>query len=196
MYNLLILAQEGAEHVEEEKSGLDLILPAVDELVWGLICFLVVAFFLMKIAFPKLKEGVQKREQAIQQANEAAESSKQEAEKTLSDYKQQLAEARTEANKVIDEARQSAEQVRQDLIKKAEADAKAVVDKAQEQIEAERSRTLDSLRGEVGKLAVDLAEKVVGRSLDRSTQSQLVDDYIKEVGSMSGNGSSRGGASN
>jgi F-type H+-transporting ATPase subunit b len=182
--HFLILAAEA-----EEKSGLDLILPAGDELLWGAICFALVAFFLMKFAFPKLKEGVQKREHAIQEANDKAENSRREADKVLEDYKHQLAEARSEANKVIDEARQSADQVRADLMKKAEADAKAVVDKAQEQIEAERSRTLDQLRGEVGKLAVDLAEKVVGRSLDRSTQSQLVDDYIREVGSMSGNGS-------
>ena len=185
--HFLILAAEAEEH-----TGLDLILPAGDELLWGAICFAIVAFFLTRLAFPKLKECVAKREQAIQQANEEAEKSKNEAQKVLSEYQQQLAEARTEANKVIDEARQAADQVRQDLIKKAEADAKSVVDKAQEQIEAERSRTLEQLRGEVGKLAVDLAEKVVGRSLDRSMQSQLVDDYIREVGSMSGNGNSRG----
>ena len=185
--HFLILAAEVEEH-----SGLDLILPAGDELLWGAICFAIVAFFLTRIAFPKLKEGVAKREQAIQEEKEGAEKAKQESERVLNEYKKQLADARSEANKLIDEARHSADQVRQELIKKAESDAKTVVEKAQEQIEAERSRTLEQLRGEVGKLAIDLAEKVVGQSLDRSMQSQLVDDYIREVGSMSGNGSSRG----
>ena len=190
MYNLFLLAAEETTGHAEEPSGLDLILPAVDELVWGAICFAVVAFFLMRKVFPKLKEAVAKREQAIIAANEEAERSKDESQRVLSQYQQQLADAKAEANKIIEEARQSAERVRQDLTKRSEEEAKAIVERAQEQIEAERTRTLEQLRGEVGKLAVDLAEKVVGRSLDRSMQSSLVDDYIKEVSGMSGNGSS------
>lgn len=185
--NLLILAAEAAE---EEPSGLDLILPAVDELVWGTICFAVVAFFLTRIAFPKIRQSVEARQQEIQSNLEGAETTKAEAQRLLDEYNAQLANSRSEANRVIEEARQSAEQVRKDLIARAEADAQGVVARAQEQIEAERVRTMSELRGEVAKLAIDLAEKVVGRSLDRTAQGQLVDDYIREVGSMSGNGSS------
>jgi F0F1-type ATP synthase membrane subunit b/b' len=38
----------------------------------------------------------------------------------------------------------------------------------------------------VAQLSIDLAEKVVGRSLDRTAQTQLIDDYIAEVGAMNG----------
>ncbi|MGH2754533.1 MAG: F0F1 ATP synthase subunit B [Actinomycetota bacterium] len=180
MTNLLILA------AEEEPSGLDLILPAVDELVWGLVAFAVVAYFMMRKALPKIREGIEAREKAIQDEKEGAESARAEANRLADEYKQKLAEAKTEANRILEEARRSAEEVRKDLIAKAEKDAQAVVGRAQEQIAAEKSRTLQELRSQVAELSIDLAEKVVGRSLDRPAQTKLIDDYITEVGSMNG----------
>src|SRR5688572_11482757 len=103
--NALLLAQEGG-HAEEEPSGIDLVLPAFEELLWGIICFAVVATLLMKVAFPKIREALEAREQQIQKDLESAESAKNEANQTLEDYKKQVAEARSEANRIIEEARQ------------------------------------------------------------------------------------------
>jgi len=183
----LILAQ--AE--EETRTGLDLVLPPAAELVGGALAFLVVMFVLMKVAFPKLRESVEAREQTVRGALEDAESAKSEATQLLDEYKEQLADARSQANRVIEEARQQAEQVRKDMIDKAEADAQQVVERAQEQIEAERNRTVQELQSTIADLSIDLAEKVVGRSINAESQRELVDAYIKEVSSMPNNGSNR-----
>jgi F-type H+-transporting ATPase subunit b len=189
---LFNLAQEEhgttTEHADEP-SGLDLILPESAELIWGIICFAIVAIVLMKKVFPKLKETIEARENAIQENLESAERSKTEAQGQLDEYKQQLAEARSEANRIIEEARQSAEQVRKDLTAKAERDAEAIVARAQEQIEAERNRTVQELQSSISDITIELAEKVVGRSLDGDTQRQMVDAYIQEVSGMGGQGS-------
>src|SRR5918992_5819592 len=107
---LLFLAQEG-EHAEEP-SGTDLILPAIDELIWGAVAFAVVFFVLNKFAFPALRKNVEARENQIQSDLEAAENAKHEAQRERDQYKKQIADAHSEANKIIEEARQSAEQVR------------------------------------------------------------------------------------
>ncbi|MFN2489186.1 MAG: F0F1 ATP synthase subunit B [Actinomycetota bacterium] len=174
---------------EAEPSGLDLILPATEELIWGAICFAVVAYLLSRFAFPRLREAVQARETTIQNALEETEKAKSDAQGLLDDYKKQLADARAEANRVIEDSRQQAEDVRRDLIARAEKDAEGVVARAREQIEAERNRTVQELQGQIADMSIDLAEKVVGRSLDGKTQRELVDAYIKEVSGMSGNGS-------
>jgi F-type H+-transporting ATPase subunit b len=183
----LLLAQEG----EHEREGIDLILPAAAELIWGAICFIIVAVVLTKVAFPKLREAVEARENRIQGDLEEAEKAKSEAKQEQEEYKKQLAEARGESNRIIEDARASAEQVRKDLIAKAEKDAEAVVARAQEQIQAERQRTIQELQGQIADLSIELAEKVVGRSLDGGSQRELVDAYIKEVAGMSSNGGSR-----
>jgi F-type H+-transporting ATPase subunit b len=183
--HLLIWAQEEGDHAEEP-SGLDLILPETAELVWGIVCFVVVLYVLTKVLFPKIRQAVEDREAQIQSDLEAAEAAKNEAQKQQKDYEKQIAEARSEANRVIEDARQQAEQVRKDIIAKAERDAEQVVSRAQEQIEAERNRTVIELQKTVADMSIELAEKVVGRALDDSSHRELVDNYIAEVAAMPG----------
>jgi F-type H+-transporting ATPase subunit b len=184
-HSALLLAQE---HGGEEPEGIDLVLPDTAELLWGAICFVVVMVVLTKVAFPMLRQAIEKREKKIQGDLEEAESARNEASKQLEEYKQQLAEARGEANRIIEEARQQAEQVRRDITAKAEKEAEAIVVRAQEQIQAERTRTVQELQSQIADFSIELAEKVVGRSLDDSSQRELVDAYIREVSGM-GNGS-------
>jgi F-type H+-transporting ATPase subunit b len=181
----LLLAQD---HGADKPSGVDLILPDFAELVWGAILFAAVLFVLNKVAFPALKKGIAQREEKIQGDLEEAEKAKAEANKQLEDYKKQLADARGEANRIIEEARQSAEQVRKDLVAKAEQEAQQIVERAQEQITAERNRTVQELQTTIADLSIELASKVVGRSLDDKSQRELVDAYISEVATMSNGG--------
>ena len=108
----------------------------------------------------------------------------------LEDYKKQVADAKGEANRIIEEARQSAEQVRKDLIAKAEQEARQITERAQEQLAAERNRTVTELQSTIADLSIELAEKVVGRTIDAASQRDMVDAYIKEVAQMSNGGSS------
>lgn len=184
IYAAILLVQEGEEHAEEGRRGLDLILPPAAELIWGIVCFVIVLVVLTKYAFPALRKSVEAREQKIADDLEAAEKAKLDAQREQDEYKRQLGDARSEANRIIEEARQSAEQVRKDLIAKAESDAKQIVERAQEQLEAERNRTVQELQSQVAEMSIELAEKVVNRALDDKTHRDLVDAYIKEVGSM------------
>ncbi len=116
---LLLAATEETGGHADEPSGLDLILPATEELIWGIVAFAVVFYVLNKFAFPALRKNVEARDKQIQGDLEQAEHAKQEAQRQLEEYKRQLADARGESNRIIEEARQSAEQVRKDLIAKA-----------------------------------------------------------------------------
>ena len=180
----LLLAQEG----EHEREGIDLVLPATAELVWGVICFAIVAFVLMRIALPRIREAIETREQKIQGDLESAENAKTEAHSQLEEYKKQLGEARSEANRIIEDARSAAEEVRKDIVARSEKEAEGIVARAQEQIQAERQRTVQELQRQIADLSIELAEKVVGRSLDGGSQRDLVDAYIREVAGMSSNG--------
>ena len=175
----LLLAQESGEH-----SGTDLVLPAIPELIWGAVSFVIVAFVLSRIAFPRLRKSVEQREQAIREKQEEAEQARRDAQREKEEYEKQRAEARSEANRIIEEARGSAEQVRKETITRAEKEAAAIVERSREQIETERQRAMQELQGTVATLSIQLAEKVVGRSLDGSSQRELVDAYIKEVSGM------------
>ena len=178
-----VYAQEetGTEQHAPEEEHHNPILPEMDELIFGSLAFLVVFVALAKFAFPAIARGLAQRSEKIQGDLEQAESARSQAEASLTEYRTQLDEARTEANRIIDEARKTAESMRRDLLAKAEEDARQVVARAQEDIQGERSRAFEELRRDVGELSVDLAERVVGKSLDKSSQLELVDRYIDEL---------------
>jgi F-type H+-transporting ATPase subunit b len=180
-----------AEAVSDKKD----IYPHLSELILGAIAFGILFFFMWRWAVPRLNQALETRRQKIQGDLEKAEQAKNEAEKLLEDYRTQLSGAREEANRVIDEARKTAEQLRRDMEAKAEKEYQAIVGRAQEEIRAERDRVFEDLKAQVGELSVAIAGKVVGRSLDRDKDlhGKLVDDYIKElgtVGSRNGHGGS------
>ncbi len=193
----LIVAQEGNEEEHptteaevHEPTGLDLILPALPELVGGALAFAIVATLLMKKAFPKIREGLQAREDTIRGNLEAAEAAKAEGQSALAEYNKQIGDAKAEANRIIEDARTAAEEVRKGVLDKAKEEAEAITARATEQIEAERARTMQDLQGTIAQLSIELAEKVVGRSLNDQSQRDFVDAYIKEVAGMGRGGGS------
>jgi F-type H+-transporting ATPase subunit b len=176
--HLLVLAQETADHAEEAPNP---ILPETVELIVGGIVFLIVFAVIAKFAFPQLNKMLTTRTEKIQGDLEKADETRRTAEQELAEYRQQLAGAREEANRIIEEARKTADGLRRDLQAKAEEEAQATVARAQEEIRAERDRVFQELRAQVGQIAVDLAGRVVGRSLDAKTHERLIDEYIDDV---------------
>jgi len=159
------------------------LLPAWNEVIWGMLSFFVLLGLMWKFALPQVRSMMTAREDRIREDLEKAENARTSAEDEKTRYEAQLAEARGEAGKIIEEARQAAEQVRRDLIARAEVEAQEVKDRAQVDIAAQQQRALAELRTQVADLSIDLAERIVERNLDRDTQLQLVDSFINQVGS-------------
>ncbi|MFQ5967284.1 MAG: F0F1 ATP synthase subunit B [Acidimicrobiia bacterium] len=165
----------------EEKSGLFLILPQTEELIWGAIAFAVLALLIWRFAGPAIKNTLDARQAAVTGSLEDAETAKQEAQSLLEDYRQQLAQAQDESNRIIGQARQTADAIRQETVDRANAEAEEIRQKAREDAAAEMERAREGLRSEVANLSIDLAERVVQESLDRETQLGLVERYIEEL---------------
>lgn len=159
------------------------ILPATNELIWGGISFVVLLVLLSKFAFPAIKKGMDDRTERIRKDLDEAEGAKTEADRIREDYSRQLADAKAEAGRIIEEARQAADAVRRDLTARAEQEAQELRQRNAEQLEAERTRIMGELRGQVSTLAIELAEKVVEANLDRDANNRLIESYISQVGS-------------
>ena len=174
---------EGFENdLEDCKKAPSLITPAVSEMIWGGLAFLIVLVLLMKFAFPALKKGVKAREEKIRSDLEAAERARQEAEEERARYQALISEARNEANRLVEESRVAAEQVRQEITARAEQEATQTRARAQDDIQGARERAIGDLRAQVATISVELAEKIVERTIDRSAQEELIESYIASVG--------------
>jgi F-type H+-transporting ATPase subunit b len=171
-----LLAQEAAT---EERNP---ILPAANELIWGAVAFFVLLFLMYRTVWPGVTKAYADRRANIEGKLEQAEKERAEAEELLEKYKRRLAAAEDETQRILEEARANAERVRKDLLAKAETDAERQLERARQAIRSERDQAIRQLRGEVGTLAVELATRVVGESLDRDRQLRLVDRYIDQLG--------------
>jgi F-type H+-transporting ATPase subunit b len=173
---------EGGGEVDDCQEAPSPILPAANELVWGIISFVLLFLLLWRFAWPGLKQAMEGRAERIRASLDEAEQAKAEATSVLDDYKRQLADARGEAGRIIEEARQSADALKRDLQQRAEREAEEQRRRNAEQIAAERDRVMSELQSRVATLAIDLAEKVVETNLDREANLRLIESYINRVG--------------
>jgi F-type H+-transporting ATPase subunit b len=161
------------------------LLPSLTELIIGGAAFLIVFAVLAKVLLPRIQQTLAERTDAIEGGLQRAEDAQAEAEQTLARYKEQLAEARHEAARLREEAKEQGAQIIAEMREQAQAEARRLVDAAQAQIEADRQQAIQSLRTEVGTMAVDLASRVVGESLeDEARQRRVVERFLADLESQ------------
>jgi F-type H+-transporting ATPase subunit b len=147
----------------------------------------VIAFILMIVilgrwVYPIVMRIAGERQHQIAEQLAAAERSRQEAEARLRDAEASLQEARGRAAEILEGAGRSAEQLRAELRARADEEAGRITENALRDIEAERRRAVEAVRGEVADLVVAATEKVVGETLDDRRHRKLIDQAIAQVG--------------
>ena len=150
--------------------------------VFTIINILVLYWILKSILFKPVTEFMEKRANNIKEMFESAQSNKEHSENLKAELKQQLDKAVEEAEKIINESRVKAEKQYEETIGKAKEDAKAIVEKAQKDMENERNRMIEELKGQIAGIAFAAASKVIQKNLDTEANKKLVDQFIKEVG--------------
>ncbi len=169
-----VVAASGAEG-EEMPSVLAV---PIDELIIGIIAFLVVFGGLAKLALPKIKQTLEERTNAIEGGIERAAKAEAEAKTLADEYRAQLAQAREEASAI----RTQAQADRSAIIEEARAEARTAAQQVTAQLAADRSQATSALTRQIGELSVTLAGKVVGQSLDDDARvRQTVEDFIADL---------------
>ncbi|WSA70623.1 F0F1 ATP synthase subunit B [Streptomyces sp. NBC_01744] len=158
------------------------LVPPIPELVIGLIAFLIVFGFLAKKLLPNINKVLDERREAIEGGIEKADAAQTEAQSVLEQYKAQLAEARHEAARLRQEAQEQGAVILQEMRAEGQRQREEIIAAGHAQIEADRKAAAAALRQDVGKLATDLAGKLVGESLeDHARQSGTVDRFLDEL---------------
>jgi len=156
------------------------LIPALPELIIGAIAFLIVFAVLGKILLPRIQKTLAERTDAIEGGLKRAEEAQTEAQRVLDQYRQQLADARQEAARLREQAQEQGAAIIADMREVAQTEARRIIDSAHQQIETDRMLALQALRADVGAMAVDLASRVVGESLeDVARQRRIVERFIE-----------------
>ncbi|MET1073116.1 MAG: F0F1 ATP synthase subunit B [Umezawaea sp.] len=158
------------------------VIPHISELILGLVAFLLLLWIMQKFVSPRFEALYSERAAKIEGGIERAEQAQAEAQKALDEYKAQLAEARAEAARIRDDARAEGTQIVEELREQAQAESARIVAQGQHQLDAQRAQIVAELRADLGRVAVELAGKVVGEALeDEARRRGTVDRFLNEL---------------
>lgn len=143
-----------------------------------------VALFLVmkKYLFGPVMKIITQRQQEIDDLYADAGKAKDSASALEAEYKSKLAAAQQTGEQLVKEAVARGQARQEDILRQANAEADAIRQKAQADIAREKKKAINDAKNEIAGLAVDIAGKVVGHSLDADDQASLVDQFIEELG--------------
>jgi F-type H+-transporting ATPase subunit b len=162
-------------------GGNFLVSPSLGLMIWTLLAFFVTYLLLRRLAFPRIKEALDRRQKAIDDSIDAADRTRREAEELLAEYRERLKEARKQADDIVDRARKAGEAVQRETVEDARRRRDELMESTRRDIELETQRAIQELRREVADLTVLATEKVTRKSLDDGDQRRLVEEALSEL---------------
>ena len=144
--------------------------------------FLLLIILIKKFAWENITSTFEQRAQKISDDIDGAESARQKAEDLAQKRETELAGSRQEATTIIENAKETAEKNKAGILADAADEAGRLKEKANQEIAQTKAEALNSIKGDVADLTVNLASKILGQQLDQEAHKELIDRYIDKLG--------------
>lgn len=159
-----------------------LLTPDFGLLIWTLLAFLIVFFILKKFAWPAIIKGLKDRQASIADSLATAEKVKAEMAQLKSENEVLLAKAREERAALLKEARETKDKIISDATEQAKVVANKIMQENIAAIEAQKMAALTEVKNQVGKLVIEVSEKVLRRELsDKKSQEAHIAGLVDDV---------------
>lgn len=147
-----------------------------------LLSFGIVFVVLAKYGFPVIIKMVEGRKTYIDQSLEVAREANAQLLRLKEEGDALVAAANKEQGRIMKEAMEERDKIIQEARRRAEITAQKELDEAKRQIQLERDEAIRDIRRQVAVLSVDIAEKVLRKSLhENEAQMGMIDRMLDEV---------------
>ena len=143
---------------------------------------LTIFFVARKFLFGPVMKIIRDRQQEIDDMYDAAGKAKESAAALETEYQQKLSVAAETSERMVKEAVVRGQHREEEIIRQANLEANAIRDKAAADIAQEKKKAINDAKDEISEMAMAIAGKVVGRTLNEADQASLVDHFIDELG--------------
>ena len=150
--------------------------------LFTLLNFLALFFVLKHFLVGPVTKMIQDRQKEIDDMYTAAGDAEQQAKQLEAEYKEKLTVATETGERIVKEAVARGQAREEEILRQANAEASAIMDKAAADIALEKKKAINDAKDEISGIAIAIAEKVVARELNEADQAQLVDSFINELG--------------
>lgn len=148
--------------------------------IWTIFTFLVLAWALRKFAWGPLLKALDERRATIQKSVDDAKKATAELQRVQEDSARLMAEARAEAAQILARSRADADRFREEMRKKAQDDAAAIVANAEKNIQLETARAVSQLRAEAVDLSVSIASKLLRKNISAADNDAIIQDALTQ----------------
>ena len=150
--------------------------------LFTLLNFLAVFFVGKHFLWGPVTKMVQDRQKEIDDMYSEADTARAKAKAMEAEYQGKLSDAHATSEQIVRDAVSRGQAREEELIRQANADASASMDKAVADIALEKKKAINAAKDEIAGIALEIAGKVVGRELSGADQTKLVDQFIDELG--------------
>ena len=150
-------------------------------LVGQAIAMIVFVWVCMKYIWPFIMGAIEQRQTEIANGLAAAEKGQSSLTVAKVEADKLLAAARDQARGIVDQANTRASGIVEQAKADGEAARKAQVEAGRAEIGVEINRAREELRGQVARIAVAGAEKVLGREIDANAHRDLLGKLAAEL---------------
>ena len=147
-----------------------------------LLNFLLLFFVAKKFLFVPVKKMIDSRQQEIDDMYAQAQTAQDSAKALEEEYQAKLASAQETGDRLVKEAMERGKNREEEIIRQASREADAIREKASADIAREKKQAINDAKNEISSLAMEIAGKVVGESLDAAKQEKLVNSFLEELG--------------
>ncbi|GAB2026498.1 F0F1 ATP synthase subunit B [Lactovum odontotermitis] len=144
--------------------------------------FLILLFLLKKFAWKQITSIFEARAKKITDDIDAAEEAHKTADELVTKRETELSHTREEAADIVKTATVTAAQTRQNMLEETLTEVTKQKQHASDDIANERDAAMKGVRNDVASISVQIAEKLIGKSLDADGQSELIDGYLAKLG--------------
>lgn len=149
-------------------------------ILFSVINILVLFLFLKKFLFGRINKMLEERAALVQGEIDRAKEEAQQAEKLRLEYETAMSGAKEDAKKLMMEAQKNANAQSAAITQQAQEEASRIVESTRQELALERERSVASAQNEIVSLAMEAAEKVLGREMDEETNRAIMDAFLDE----------------
>lgn len=161
---------------------MELFTPDTGLIIWMFVAFAILFLILWKFAWPSIMKGIESRADFIDKGVEYARDAKAQLDGARQQAEEVLAQARRQQADMLRDADRMKSEIVEQARNAAQIEADKVMEQAKVSIAQARKEAEQSLKNEVGAIALDIARKVVKNQLDESkAQASLVDSLMDDM---------------
>lgn len=151
------------------------------KIIAQVIIFGIVYFILSKYAFGPVTALLEERRKRIAEGEANLVTIKENLSTSQAQTAAALEKANSEATRIVKEAQAAAAAIAEQKKQDAVAEAQAIIAKAKEATELERSRVLADLKRDFGRLVVETTSKVTGKTLNKEDHDRLNKEALSQI---------------